>query len=83
MAKRAYDAPDPAVIETRKALAQNILTHTRSEGESKTAVDGLDLFRLTRPSTCRPAMVEPSFSVFVQGRKAINLGGTQYLCGES
>ena len=83
MAKHVDDASKPAVIEMRKALARKCLTHTRSEGENKTPIDGLDLFRMTRPSTCQPAMVEPSVSVFVQGRKLINLGGTEYMCEES
>jgi AraC-like DNA-binding protein len=83
MAKHEYDAPGSAVIEMRQALARKFLTYTRSEGENKTALEGLDLFRFTRPSTCHPTMVEPSFSVFVQGRKLINLGGTEYMCEES
>ena len=83
MAKHVYDAPEPAATEMRKALARKFVAHTRSEGENATAVEGLDLFRHTAPSACHPAMVEPSLSVFVQGRKLINLGGTEYLCDES
>ena len=83
MAKHAYETPDPAVIELRKALARRFVAYTRSEGQNATAVDGFDLFRHTAPGACHPAMVEPSLSVFVQGRKLINLGGTEYLCDES
>jgi AraC-like DNA-binding protein len=83
MAKHAYDALGADVVEMRSALTRRCLTHTRSEGENQTAIAGLDLFRITRPSTCHPAMVEPSLSVFVQGRKLINLGGTEYLCEDS
>src|SRR5687767_5996870 len=82
MAKHASDASGPSVIEMRPALVRKCLTHAGSEGENKTAIDGLDLFRISRPSTCHPAMVEPSLSVFVQGRKLINLGGAEYLCEE-
>src|SRR6266576_2605023 len=73
-------APDPLVLETRKALAHKFAAHTHSEGENVTAVNGLVLFRHTTPSACYPAMCEPSLSIFVQGRKLINLGGTEYLC---
>jgi AraC-like DNA-binding protein len=83
MPKHAYETPDPAVIELRKALARKFVAHTRSQGQNATALDGLDLFCHTAPTACYPAMVEPSLSVFVQGRKLINLGGTEYLCDES
>ena len=82
MAKSAYETPDPAVIELREALARKFVAYTRCQGQNATAVDGLDLFRYTAPSACHPAMVEPSLSVFVQGRKLINVGGTEYLCDE-
>ena len=41
------------------------------------------LFRRTAPSACYRATYEPSLTVFVQGRKLINLGGTEYLCDGS
>lgn len=41
------------------------------------------LFRHTAPSACRWAICEPSLSIFVQGRKVINLEGTEYLCDAS
>jgi len=44
---------------------------------------GLLLFRRTAPSACYRATYEPSFTVFAQGRKLINLGGTEYLCDGS
>lgn len=65
----------------REALVRQVASHAPSEGENPTAVDGLVLFRHTEPSARHPAMCEPSLSVFVQGRKLINLGGTEYLCG--
>src|SRR3954465_10577666 len=83
MAKHPYETPDPAILDLRKAPARKFVSHTRSQGQNATAVNGLDLFRHTAPSACYPAMVEPSLSVFVQGRKLINLGGTEYLCDES
>jgi AraC-like DNA-binding protein len=83
MAKPAYETSDPGIIELRKTLARKSVAHTRSQGQNATAVNGLDLFRHAAPSACYPAMVEPGLSVFVQGRKLINLGGTEYLCDES
>jgi AraC-like DNA-binding protein len=71
------------VIEMRKALARRIAAPAHSEGEHPTAVDGLVLFRHTAPSACHWANCEPSLSIFVQGRKLINLGGAEYLCDES
>lgn len=67
----------------RQALARKFAAHTHSEGENPTATGGLVLFRHTAPSACHPTMCEPSLSVFVQGRKLINLGGTEYLCDGS
>jgi hypothetical protein len=76
------DHRDPAVLEMRRALAR-LAAHTHSDGQHPTAVDGLVLFRHSAPSPCHPATCEPSLSVFVQGRKLINVGGTQYLCDRS
>src|SRR6266481_7283617 len=74
---------DPAVIEMRRSLAQRIAAHTRKEGEHTTAVPGLILYHRTSPTPCYRASYEPSLSIFVQGRKRINLGGTEYLCDGS
>jgi len=41
------------------------------------------LYRRTTPTACYRATYEPSLTVFVQGRKRINLGGIEYLCDES
>lgn len=68
-----------ALLEMRKALARRIAAHTHSEGEHPTAVSGLVLFRHTAPSACYWTTCEPSLTMFAQGRKLINLGGTEYL----
>jgi AraC-like DNA-binding protein len=70
-------------IEMRAALARKIAARAASVGENPTAISGLALFRRTAPSACHRATYEPSLTVFVQGRKLINLGGTEYLCGPS
>jgi AraC-like DNA-binding protein len=67
----------------RKELARKIAAHAPSPGENPTAVPGLALYRRTTPTACYRATYEPSLTVFVQGRKRINLGGTEYLCDES
>ena len=64
-------------------LAYRIAAHAHSEGEHPTAVDGLSLFRHSAPSDCHWTTCEPSLSIFVQGRKLINLGGADYLCDGS
>jgi hypothetical protein len=69
--------PELAVIEMRQALARKFAAHTPSEGEHPTAISGLVLFRHTAPSACYPTTCVPSLSIFVQGRKLINLGGTE------
>lgn len=64
-------------------LAVRIAGQARSAGGHPTAIPGLTLFRRTQPSPCYRATYEPSLNVFVQGRKLINLGGTEYLCDGS
>ncbi|MGH9630773.1 MAG: AraC family transcriptional regulator, partial [Bryobacteraceae bacterium] len=77
--KREHRDRGLALIEMRKALARRIAAHARSEGEHPTAVGGLVLFRHTAPSACYWTTCEPSLTMFAQGRKLINLGGTEYL----
>lgn len=74
---------NPTLTEMRRDLAERISVHTPSLGENATGVQGLSLFRQTACTPCYMASVEPSVSVFVQGRKRINIGGVEYLCDES
>jgi len=74
---------DLQVVEMRAELARKIAAHVRHAGEQATDIPGLTLYRRTSPTPCNPATYEPSLTVFVQGRKRINLGGTTYLCDES
>ena len=85
MPKRTQDqtGPRPTTIELRKVLASRIAGQAQSAGEHPTDIPGLTLFRRTEPSPCYRATYEPSLTVFVQGRKLINLGGTEYLCDGS
>jgi AraC-like DNA-binding protein len=72
-----------AVIEMRKELARKVAARTQLLGENPTAIPGLALYRRTSPTPCYLATYEPSFTVFVQGRKRVNLGGTIYFCDGS
>jgi len=85
MAKRTQAGVDPKaiVIELRRVLANSIAARARSAGEHPTMIPGLTLFRRTEPSPCYRATYEPSLNVFAQGRKLINLGGTEYVCDGS
>lgn len=74
---------DPGVMELRKELARRIAAHAPTPGEHRTSIPGLGLFRRTSPTPCYRATYEPSLTVFAQGRKRINLGGTVYLCDGS
>jgi AraC-like DNA-binding protein len=72
-----------AVIEMRKELATKIAALAQSAGANPTAIPGLTLYRRTTPTACFLATYEPSVSVFVQGRKRVNLRGTIYVCDGS
>lgn len=85
MTKRTRMSPEATsdAADMRTELARRIAAHAPSAGEHSTAIGGLVLFRRTEASPCYRATYEPSFTVFAQGRKRINLGGTEYLCGPS
>jgi len=73
----------PAMTEMRREFARRIAARAPAAGEHRTAVPGLLLFRRITPTACYRATYEPSLSVFAQGRKRINLGGTAYICDAS
>jgi AraC-like DNA-binding protein len=70
----------PAYAEMGAELNAQILIHTLSEGENRTAVPGLSLFRNTAPTVCNITSVEPGISFFAQGKKRISIRGTDYVC---
>ena len=82
-ATQSIEAPDPAVIAMRQSLAKRMAAIAGREGEHPTAIPGLSLYYRTTPTPCYHASYEPGLSIFVQGRKRIILGGTEYLCDES
>ena len=78
--RKGAKPPDLAVIEMRRSLAERIKLLARTPGEHPTAIPGLSLYHRTAPTPCFRASYEPGLSIFVQGRKRILLGGTEYLC---
>jgi AraC-like DNA-binding protein len=68
---------------SRKELARKIAAHALSLGENPTAISGLAFYRRTAPTPCFLATYEPSLTVFVQGRKRVNLRGTVICDGSS
>ena len=83
MTKPAQKVAKSAAMEVRTELIGRIAAHAPTVGEHLTAIDGLVLFRRTQATACYRAAVEPSLTVFVQGKKRMSLGGTPYLCGPS
>jgi AraC-like DNA-binding protein len=75
--------PDEATIERRLELARKIALRAQSAGEHPTGVPGLMLYCRTTTTACYRASYEPGFTVFVQGKKRIVLGATEYLCDGS
>jgi len=81
--RRRAASPGSAVIELRRALAQRIKLLAEKPGEHQTAIPELFLYHRTSPTPCFRASYEPGLSIFVQGRKRILLGGTEYWCDGS
>jgi AraC-like DNA-binding protein len=74
---------DPAVLEARRELARRIASITGAAGEHVTAIPGVVLYHRDEPTPCYRASYEPSLSIFVQGRKHVILGETEYVCDSS
>jgi AraC-like DNA-binding protein len=85
MAKRSkkHLEANPAVLALREDLAARIAALAPSLGENPTPVPGLALYRRTAPTSCFLATYEPSLTIFVQGRKRIDLNGIEYFCDSS
>jgi AraC-like DNA-binding protein len=81
--KKGAGTSDLAVVEMRRSLAQRIKELAETPGEHMTPIPGLSLYHRTTPTPCFRASYEPGLSIFVQGRKRILLGGTEFLCDNS
>ena len=83
-AKTKSIAPvDPVLFGARRELASRIASITGSAGEHHTAIPGVVLYHRDQPTPCYRASYEPSLSIFVQGRKHVILGETEYVCDSS
>src|SRR3954452_24577536 len=80
MAKATEALGNVDVAEMRAALASRISNFTKLTGEHPTQIPGLTLFRRVEPTACQRVFYEPSLAVFTQGRKFLNVGGTEYFC---
>ncbi|MGD0681994.1 MAG: AraC family transcriptional regulator [Terracidiphilus sp.] len=69
-----------SAVRMRAELARKIADRAVAEGDTRTEIPGLRLYRHSEPSACNSAAYVPSLVVFVQGRKRINVGKTTYLC---
>jgi AraC-like DNA-binding protein len=70
----------PTIPDLRTELAARIIAHAPSSGQNYSAMPSLTLFRMTAPTACYLTSVEPSVSIFVQGKKRIDIGGEEHLC---
>jgi AraC-like DNA-binding protein len=70
-------------VELRSQLARSIANRTFGEGDTRTEIPGLRLYRRSEPSPCISAAYQPSLVVFAQGQKRINVGKTIHLCDGS
>ncbi len=80
---REGDDHEFALSGMRKSLVRKVTTHAQAKGVNPTAVDGLVVFRNTATGACYWTTYEPRLTVFLQGKKLIHLGGTEYLCDGS
>jgi len=74
---------DPALLGARRELARRIASITGSAGEHLTAIPEVVLYHRDEPTPCYRASYEPSLSIFVQGRKHVILGESEYVCDSS
>src|SRR5579872_4857319 len=81
--KPTSDSERDAIRDIRAQFQRKIVSHTREEGDTATSIPGLRLYRRNEPTACATATYQPSFIVFVQGRKRITLGKTVLLCNGS
>jgi AraC-like DNA-binding protein len=59
-------------------FASNLERNTSTDGEHKTAISGLMLYRASKPSDLAAVVYEPSLCVVGQGAKEVRLAGEPY-----
>jgi len=80
---KSSGSSDPRIYESRRALARRVGAITQKAGEHVTAIPEVVLYHRTTTTPCYRASYEPSLSIFLQGKKRVILGGTEYLCDDS
>ena len=78
--ENATGSPLSRAAELRFELVRKVTAHVDVDGDHKTAIPGLNLYRKSEPTACASATYEPKLIVFLQGEKRINLGRTIYVC---
>jgi AraC-like DNA-binding protein len=78
--KQSSGELNPALTDMWKKMTSRIAAYAPSEGENRTPIPGLALYRRSELSPCYLATYEPSITFFFQGRKRVNLGGNIYIC---
>jgi AraC-like DNA-binding protein len=76
--RKALEAAPAADILAE--LAHRIAAYAPSTGEHSTTIPGLLLFRRSQATACYRAALEPSLTLFVQGKKRMTFGETVYMC---
>lgn len=79
----AREAEKPGKLDAeglRRELARKIAARALQVGENRTDIPGLAFYRREQPTPCFHATYEPSVSFFLQGKKRVTLGGTEYVC---
>ncbi|RME22634.1 MAG: AraC family transcriptional regulator [Deltaproteobacteria bacterium] len=77
-------APRPpyAADMSRPQIRQVLLRHAPAHGTAPTAIDGLDLIRVTRPVPLVPSLYPASLCLLVDGRKRVYFRGEAHTYGE-
>ena len=68
--------------ELLRVFAGRIADHALVEGDTMTEIPGLRLFRRAAMTSCTSAAYEPSFILYGQGQKTVQVGGSTYICDE-
>jgi AraC-like DNA-binding protein len=79
----ANHGPLPRIAEMRAELARRISAYIHAEGEERTAIPRVSLYRRTAPTLCTAATYQPRLIVFLQGQKHISCSCTAHLFDES
>ena len=64
-------------------LLKKMAVHASEEGDTRTGIAGLHLYRRSAPTECVSCTYEPSLVVFLQGQKRITLGKSVHVCDDT